>query len=539
MPGGGFVTYFFAKRSDRWGGLAFILALSLLASFSQADTKLTIIHTSDLHSHFTSRESQNDLGGLARLKTKIDEVRSRNPNSLLLDAGDWSEGTIFFTLDSGAQTQSLLQKFNYDAMVLGNHDWLVGPNELYDAFVKSGMKTPVVGANLNFQDLSPQVPLKEVIKPYIIKWVGGKKVGIVGLSTFQVVYDHFFDPVKIIDPVSTAQYYARYLKTIERCDVVIALSHLGIGQDKIIATMAPGIDAIIGGHTHILLPTPAYMNQVPIFHIGKWGEFLGEYELNISDRGYVSVSRHTIHQIDSSVTPNAEIAAMVDDSHNRIEQQFGAPVFSDKLLYTDVDLQISDDIFTNDWMGQLAVDSLREAGQTDVAFDSPKFSGIALYRGWNHTADLFNILPHIYKSSEKKGWTVLTYNVRGYVIRALMSLFVKFKLPLKVSNIEMVIDHGKLDPVVSIKINGEPLSLVRNYSVSSTRGILDFFLQLRNFGVKIGPTTWEDTGLEAWRVTANKLKAYSPISREKLTWEGSVRSLQPDLAVTREYVWLE
>ncbi|MGE3973462.1 MAG: bifunctional UDP-sugar hydrolase/5'-nucleotidase [Bdellovibrionales bacterium] len=515
-----------------------VFCILVASSTAFADTKFTILHTSDLHSHFTSRQSVRGLGGFARLKTKIDQLRQTTPNTLLLDAGDWSEGNIFFTLDSGAQTQTLLQTFNYDALVLGNHDWLVGPNELYDAFLKANMKTPVISANLNFQGLSPQVPLEQVIKPYTIKYVGGKKIGILGLSTFQVIFDHFFAPVKIVDPFTTASNYVQHLRAVERCDVVIALTHLGYGQDKMLARI-PGIDVIIGGHSHLLLKEPFYQNHVPIFHVGKWGEFLGEYEFNIADSGAISVTRHTLHHIDSSVPANPQVMQLVGLAEKKIEQQFGGPIFSDNVVFSEVELAIANDLFTNDWLGQLSVDALREVGQTDVAFDTPMFSSSDLLKGWNHTADLFNLFPHVYQNENKKAWTILTYNVRGYVLRALMSVFAKAKLPLKMSNLEMVIDHNKTDPIVSIKVGGQPLSLIQNYSISSTRGILDFFLRLREMGVPIGPKVWNDTGYEAWRVVANKLKSRSPITRETVKWKGSVRSLQPDLAILPEFVWVE
>jgi 2',3'-cyclic-nucleotide 2'-phosphodiesterase (5'-nucleotidase family) len=515
--------------------LLFIVA-TFFSSWSLADTRLTIIHTSDLHSHFTNRQSKTGFGGFARVKTKIDQIRGQNPNSLLLDAGDWSEGNLFFTLDSGAQTQMLLQKFQYDAMVLGNHDWLVGPNELYDAFIKAGAKTPVISANLNFQNLSPQVPLNEVIKPYVIKWVGGKKVAILGLSTFQVIYDHFFAPVRLVDPVTTATRYVEYLRGVENCDVVIALSHLGFGQDKILATLVPGIDAIVGGHTHLLLKKPHFQNGVPVFHIGKWGEFVGQYDLNISNSGYVSLVKSTIHQVDESVTPDPEIAALVGESQQRLERQFGGPIFNDHVVFTEVDLKIAKDLYSNDWMGQVNVDALREAGRTDIAFDTPMFASTGLFSGWNHTSDLFDVFPHVFNNKTQRSWTVLTYQVNGFVLRSALALFVKAKIPLKMSNLEILVDHRQIEPVAAVKIGGEPLSLLRYYSVSSTRGVLDVFLQLRERGLPIGPKTWQDTGQEAWRVFAQKMKSLSPITRDSLTWKNTVSSVQPDLAILPEFV---
>ncbi len=506
-------------------------------SLDQNLPTIKILQTSDLHSHFTNRQSQRALGGYARLKSKINQVR--DANTLLLDSGDWSEGSIFFTLGSGVQSQRLLEKLGYDALVLGNHDWLVGPNQMYESFVNSGMKTPVLSANLNFKNLSPEVPLSNFIKPYVIKEVNGVKVGIFGLSTFQLIYDSYFSPVTIKDPIRPALDIVNHLRKVEHCQVVIALTHLGLAQDEILAKTVKGIDLILGGHDHRLLKEAKVVNGVPIVHVGQWGEFLGEYELALQTTGKTKLTRHKLHQIDMFAEEDPEITGMVEDSKRLVQEKFNEPVFSDQIAYSEVDLTISGKALSNDVMGQWSVDAMRKAAGTDIAVDTPLFSSSQLRRGFIHTADIFDLFPHIYVDQDKKAWTIYKYEVHGYTLRALLSLMVKFKMPINMSNVKLVVDMKAKDPIKEVLVGGENLNLFKDYMVASNPGVLELFKKLKSLKIPIGPSKWTDTGLEVWRVSKQDLVSRTPITPEKIFFEPRVRTTAPDLMVSPEFLRFE
>lgn len=514
----------------------FLLTLKVSA---QTLPRITVLHTSDLHSHFTARQSPRGLGGYARLKSKITQLRGERSNTLLLDSGDWSEGTIFFTLGSGVQSEKIMDKFGYDAMVLGNHDWLVGPNQMYESFVNSGIKTPILSANLNFKNLSPEVPLQNFIKPYVIKEIGGVKVGIFGLSTFQLLYDHFFAPITITDPIRPALETVSYLRNVEKCQVVIALSHLGISQDRLVAKAVNGIDLIVGGHTHMLMTKPEVVNGVPILHIGQWGEYLGEYQLELQANGSTKLVTHRVHQVDYTIKEDAEIRAMVSESMQEIEHKFGNPVFNDRVAFSDVDLSVSTNALSNDVMGNWSVDAMRAAGGAEIAVDSPQFASSQIRRGLINTSDIFDLFPHIYVDQKQKAWTIHTYEVNGYTLRALLTLFVKFNLAINLSNVEMTVDMTAKDPIKSILVGGKKLNLFSSYKVASNPGVLDLFRKLKSLGVPIGPKTWTDTGLEVWRVVRDDLVRRSPISSDHILFEPKLRTVAPDLMIGTEFLKFE
>lgn len=506
-------------------------------NFAQAETKFTILHTGDIHGHFTNKDSPIRLGGIAKLKYKIDQLKKRHDNHLLLDAGDWTEGTIFYTLNSGEANHRIMEAMGYDAIVFGNHEWLVGPKELYDGFVAAEFKVPVLAANLNLEKLPRTIKLDQYMKPYIVKEVGGKKIGILGLSTFEMIFDPFFEPGQVTEPIQAALKYVKQLKSEEKVDVVIILSHLGVGADKKIAESVPGIDIIIGGHTHILTKKPLYANGVPIVHAGYWAQYLGEYELTLRDNGKVELTSHKVHQIDNSLPENSFIQDLVVGFQKRIEAIRGN-IFNDKIFESQINLPLNSDI-TEDVLGNWAVDAIRSAGKAEAAFDVGQYFRRDLFAGTSSTVDFYSMFPHVWSQSKGKNWTIFNMEVRGETLQQLVNLIVKFGMGVKVSNASYRIDGKETYFVVEgMKINGKKIEDRKFYKISAAEGILQGFDFLKRAGADIGLKNVKDTGMEAWTVIKDHVVSKSPVTPAKAKWEGRVRTVQPDLYVPLEQVEL-
>src|SRR3954447_317733 len=121
------------KTNKKCRGRAPILLLfgflfSLGASAAPNTVPLTLIHTNDLHSHFRPDRGPLGLGGMARLKTAVDRIRRQAKNALFLDGGDWSEGNIYYYDGGGVQSVKMMDQLGIDVAVVGNHDWLNGPD---------------------------------------------------------------------------------------------------------------------------------------------------------------------------------------------------------------------------------------------------------------------------------------------------------------------------------------------------------------------------------------------------------------------------
>jgi NAD pyrophosphatase/5'-nucleotidase NadN len=228
---------------------------------------LSILHTNDVHSHlepvssslkFNNVSTTLDLGGMPRLAQKVKDARAANPNTLFLSAGDEMQGTLFFTQYNGLADAAFMNLLKYDAMVVGNHEFDRGPGTL--AGFLGAVKFPVLGANV---DAGEDPDLSGKIKPYVIKTVGGSRVGIIGLVTEET--DVISSPgptVAFLDAANTARQVVAELKN-KGVNKIIVLSHLGYTEDTTLAQTVADIDIIIGGHSHTLLGSYASLGLAP------------------------------------------------------------------------------------------------------------------------------------------------------------------------------------------------------------------------------------------------------------------------------------
>lgn len=265
--------------------LVSILAACALG-FSQ---DLVILHVNDTHSHEEPLRDggvQGGMGGVIERAAYVDSVRTAvgKKNVLLLHAGDYSQGTSYFTELGGDIEIDLINAMKYDVVTLGNHEFDNGIDEL--ARRLGNLKCPVVCANYDFSELV----LGKYVKPYAIVRKGGMKIGVIGLLTdvTRVVQKSIVDKMKRFDDIEVANKWADYLKNEEHCDMVIALTHIGFDSvgmnDPALVAGTRNIDLVVGGHSHTFLTDAEYRNNldgrpVPIVQDGCWGLFVGHVDV--------------------------------------------------------------------------------------------------------------------------------------------------------------------------------------------------------------------------------------------------------------------
>lgn len=288
-------------------GTALVTLGSLgLQSFTSATTakKITILHTNDVHSHidaFGPEDRRNaNKGGVARRASLIESIRNKNPNTLLLDAGDIFQGTPYFNYYGGELEFKLMSKLKYDAATIGNHDFDNGIDGLYAQLEHAEFQ--FVSANYDFSNTI----MDTHTKPYKTFKKDGLKIGVFGLG---IELNGLVDPTmyketKYLDPIETTQDMSRILKTEEQCDLIICLSHLGYNyrnnpnkiSDLKLAAATKNIDLIIGGHTHTFLSKPTIVKNIEeknmlVNQVGCYGIYLGKIDFyfdsdkNISANG--------------------------------------------------------------------------------------------------------------------------------------------------------------------------------------------------------------------------------------------------------------
>lgn len=315
-----------------------LLASTLIAcgaGGAQAFT-LNILHLNDFHSRIESvnkydatcsaeEEGKGEcFGGAARLYTEITRLRAaakaKDENVIVLSAGDVFQGSLFFTAYSGKAELDMMNRLGLDAATFGNHEFDLGPGPL-TAFVK-GAKFPMVFGTV---DASGDAGLAPLDKDPVILDVGGEKVGIVAALTPETAEIstpgptlRFEDPVESLK-AQVAGMQARGVKYI------LALTHLGTAEDIRVAASVPGIDAIIGGHSHTLFsntikgasyPYPLMAEgpegvRVPIVQAGSYSKYLGDLTLTFDDAGAVTSARGDTALLDASVIPDEGVLAAI------------------------------------------------------------------------------------------------------------------------------------------------------------------------------------------------------------------------------------
>ncbi|MDD7083142.1 MAG: metallophosphoesterase [Bacteroidales bacterium] len=271
--------------------IAAVVTAILVACSGASAQKLTIMHFNDTHSHLEPERAGKSAGrgGVIERAALVDSVRNAvgRRNFLLLHAGDFNQGTSYYTTLGGMLEVGLVNALGYDVITLGNHEFDDGIEHLGRRL--AGLKCPVVCSNYDFS----QFELGKYVKPYVVLKRGGMRIGIFGMLTdiTKVVERTIADRLPKFDDVETADRWASYLKNEKKCDIVIALTHLGLenedfmDQDLVRATR--NIDLVVGGHSHTFIKDIVYENNidgkpVPIVQNGCWG--LDTAELSIEKK---------------------------------------------------------------------------------------------------------------------------------------------------------------------------------------------------------------------------------------------------------------
>jgi 5'-nucleotidase len=286
----------FLKQSAAIGGLLLTNSIPFKSLAGNNVERLTILHSNDTHSQLEPFASDAvkfaNLGGVAGRATLINKIRIEEANVLLLDAGDFFQGTDYFDTYKGIPEIESMNLMRYDAITIGDHEFDGGIENLAEQL--SNIKCPILVANYGFEGTS----LEGKIKPYTTITKAGMKIGIIGIGIDLngLVADPIAKRIKYLDPVKIANETALVLKQKENCDFIICLSHLGFENffskkvnDKKLAQETEHIDLVVGGHSHTFLDKPFIVKNkkkrdVLIVQAGWGGVKLGRIDYIFSDK---------------------------------------------------------------------------------------------------------------------------------------------------------------------------------------------------------------------------------------------------------------
>ena len=239
------------------------------------DKQLLILHTNDTHSCILPlKETLADTmiagrAGYLRRVALVKEERTREPELLLFDSGDFSQGSPYYTLYKGDVEVDLMNQMHYDAATIGNHEFDFGLENMARIFRRA--EFPIVCANYDFTG----TPCEGIVKPYVILKRRGVKIGVFGLAPELdgLVEKSNSEGVRFLNPVEVANQVAKELKEKKKCDLVICLSHLGWTDDpygdKAVMAQTRNIDLFLGGHSHTYLENLEWVQNLDGKMIGN------------------------------------------------------------------------------------------------------------------------------------------------------------------------------------------------------------------------------------------------------------------------------
>lgn len=324
---------------------------TLTSARAQTGKRAHILHINDMHSrieHIASSdgtcggralEESRCFGGSARLATAIRQRRealaAEGVPVLTLDAGDQSQGTLFYTTYGGRAEIEMMNMIGFDAMTLGNHEFNLGPDSL--AQMLAVAQFPIVSGNTRVVEGHP---LAELIRDKLVVESDDLKIAILGVTTPDTVF--LSSPGEEVSFDDPAEYLAGAIAGLqaEGINNIIVLSHLGFVQDQALAAEVDGISLIVGGHSHTLLSNtvegaPSYATMVsspngravPIVQAYAFSRYLGDLAVEFGDDGtVVSATGDTIELSMVNFEPAADVAARIEELRGPIAEMTATPV---------------------------------------------------------------------------------------------------------------------------------------------------------------------------------------------------------------------
>ncbi len=425
--------------------------------------ELTILHTNDSHSHLlgfgpngdyspTTLNDDQTRGGVSRVARLIKQRRMAlgDDRVLLLNGGDYSMGTLFSTVlpQNGLELQ-LLNALHYDAITFGNHEFDYHPAGLAKSINAALKQTkhlpPIIISNMIFDaddpadDALEKLWQQQVIRPYIIFHKNGLIIGVFGLMGEKAAdVSPNAAPVTFEKPVVAAKKMVALLRDKEKVDLVIAMSHGGVikdpsrkigwhGDDIDLIEQVPGLDIVVGGHSHTPLFEPIIADNRITVQAGSKFQFLGELTVDVSAK-LVQLNNYQLHKIDDRIKGDKNIDKLVAKFKTRITEQFLQPnhfSFDQVLAETNQDLTKA---YDDDVLGNLVTDSLLAITHSDIALSTNGVIRDPILKGklgYQSVADLFRVLPLgtgvIHNSP---GNDVLKVWVTGHEIKNLMEVLI-------------------------------------------------------------------------------------------------------------------
>jgi|WetSurMetagenome_2_1015567.scaffolds.fasta_scaffold140318_1 2',3'-cyclic-nucleotide 2'-phosphodiesterase (5'-nucleotidase family) len=452
--------------------LLFVLPVYSQNSDNENVKELTILHWNDFHANnmpykINKKDSLGNkyqiyVGGTSGMLGYINKYR--NDNSLLLNGGDDYQGSPISSITRGRSQIELLNLYNLDAFVLGNHDFDYGMYALDSALMDANFN--YLAANISYKSTG-----KSFGKPYLIKEINGIKVGIIGLTPMELMtltIPKNIADLQMLNIDSIIPVYVNILKK-EKCNLIVLLSHNGEDNDKEFAEkFHKDIDVIIGGHSHTPIFKPEIVEGTIICQAGSAGRWLGKLDLK------VDIKKDTVIKCFGKLYETRWDSAIYDKpAQEKVEGMLAA---IEPEMKKSIGTLLADLNKTN--LGFWEADAIKEKLQTDVSFLNAGSIRKSMLKGNFTIGDVWEINPF--------GNSMMIFSVSGKTLKKMLANSLRMLNKAKenadydnvlISGLYMEFHSKNISPesddfITKILVNGKDFDENSNYSISTNNYVV-------------------------------------------------------------------
>jgi len=438
--------------------LVFVFASSFFSPSAAETVDLTILHINDFHGNLLpkpGKEGKPATGGMARIAKMVAEERGKNPGgTILLSAGDMFQGTPVSNLFRGKPVIEAMNRMGFDAMTVGNHEFDWGMEAFQD--LRKASAFPFLSANI----VDERGALLPGVQPYIIIRKKGLKIAVIGITTPETHYATKPGNLKGYRVVSVEKTLPAIIENVrkEGAGPVIVLSHMGLDEDREMASKIAGIDLIVGGHSHTEVKTTVVVGATLIAQAGYYGQQLGVMKVSV-DTASKKIARYPEKKILRKVKagPNdpvdEAVAGIIKKYDDQIREEFARTVGE-----TRVDLAKRP--FESN-LGNLVCDAMRKETGADVAIQNNGGIRTTIPKGKITLEQVYMLLPF--------DNNLMTLELTGAQIAEILEHNAKTEGMLQVSGLKVMYDMTAPEGsrVKELTIGGKPAERSRTYRVTT------------------------------------------------------------------------
>lgn len=435
---------------------------------------LTILHTNDLHGHYLPERADwlpgtPEIGGFVRMEQEVRAIREARgrSNTLLLDAGDILTGTPLTAIKEegawGTPMLRFMEAIGYDAWAIGNHEFDRG----LDNLSLLGGKAPfsILSANVRAKGgTAPLMPNQGFSRVFV---VNGLRVGVIGATTDQLrtlVSPADWERMHMLSATEAVRTEVAVLDPLT--DVIIAVTHLGLDADKGLAAAVPGIDLIVGGHSHTRLTEAVKQGETWIVQTGSYGRSLGVVEMSVADDAVASF-RYQLRDLlldTATVAPDPSLEGLAAHYQANIESLYGEELGK-------ATKKLEKEYAHESALGRWISDALRVTTHSDIGVYNGGGLRSEIQPGVVTRRHMFECFPF-----ENQ---VMTFGITGEALVGMVLRNIAADTDGKHGFLSMGGVtwtwrlNGSAPEVLSINVGGQPVDLSRRYSAAATSYITE------------------------------------------------------------------